>query len=151
MAWDSRAAMLELVELLETIPGLEPQSGVHLVKVGEPKTIGSRVSAFVKVGALPWNDRQTSDLVRRNGELLVWFGYRVQDAPETAELELADIVDAFEELFLTDRKSGKLGGTVESMEMDTSAASAADYSQIGGQEFRLYPLVVRFVQSHTIP
>lgn len=148
MTWDIRAAMIELVDLLETIPALTPSGTVHMVNVGEPLTIPSRVSAFVKLGAMPFGPRKTTDLVRREGELLVWFGYRVQGAPADAELTLADVVDTFLEFFLEDRKTLRLGGTVESMDVDTSAASAADYSQIGGQEFRLYPMTIRFVQSH---
>lgn len=145
MTWQIGATMDALVTFLQTIPG------VQSVRKGEPTSIPTTVSAFVKVGAMPFSDRQTSDLVRRDGELLIWLGYKVIGSASDVEDTLADVVDELQRRFLVERKTGKLGGTVDSMELDTAAASAADYAKIGGQEFRLYPVTIKFTQSHTIP
>lgn len=145
MTWQIGATMDALVTFLAAIPGIQS------VRKGEPTTIPTSVTAFVKVGAMPFQDRQTSDLVKRDGELLVWIGYKVLASTADVEDTLADVVDELQKRFLVERKTGKLGNTVESMELDTLAASAADYAKIGGQEFRLYPLTIKFTQSHTIP
>lgn len=145
MTWQTKATMNQLVTFLTAIPGIQG------VRKGEPTDIPTAVTAFIKVGTLPISDRQTSDLARRDGELLVWIGYRVSGAPATAEDTLADVIDELQRRFLLERKAGRLGGTVDSMTLNTDAASAAEYARIGGQEYRLYPLTITFTQQHTIP
>lgn len=145
MTWQTKATMNALVTFLSAIPGIQA------VQKGEPTDIPAAITGFVKVGAMPFSDRQTSGLVTRVGELLCWIGYRVSGSAATAEDTLADVVDELQRRFLDERKTGKLGNTVDSMELDTSAASAGDYAKIGGQEYRLFPFVIRFTQQHTIP
>lgn len=144
MTWQAKATLNALVTFVAAIPG------VQSVRKGEPTGLPTAVAAFISIGAHPYNDRTTTGLVRRDGEFWVTFGYRVANAPETIEETLADVLDEFEKRFLDERKTGRLGGTVESMEIDTSPAGAAEYRPLSGQEFRLYPVIIRVVQHHTV-
>lgn len=144
MTWQAKATMNELVTFLATIPG------VQAVRKGEPTSYTAQITASVSLGAAPPKDR-TTGLIRRELEFWVTFGYRTDANVALAEDTLADILDALEALFYGERKDATpLGGTVDSMELDTSPASAAEYRPVAGQEYRLYPVIIRVVQQHTV-
>lgn len=145
MTWQAGATLDALVTFVATIPGIQS------VRKGEPLTLPYAVSAFISVGAHPVADFATSGRLDRSGEFWITFGYRIGDASATAEDTLADVLDEFMRRFFDERKDATpLGGTVEDMELDMSPASAAEYRPMGGQEFRLYPVIVRVRQTHTV-
>lgn len=144
MTWQAKATLAQLVTFIDGL------TGVQSVTKGEPTSYTAAVSASISLGAAPMNDRQTTGNVRRDLEYWVTFGYRTSNNVALAEETLADILDELESKFLVERKTGRLGGTVDSMELDTSPASAAEYRPVAGQEYRLYPVIIRVVQQHTV-
>lgn len=122
-------------------------AGMQHVYEGVPESLGNQVVAYLTVGA------QTMAGIRAGGHqtweqrFRVTFGYRVAGAEPTAERKVAQFIDALRKSIMDDRK---MGGAVDSAEVDLSLADGPEYESAAAQEFRRYPVVVVTRQSETI-
>lgn len=119
-----------------------------VIAMGTPEGLGRQAAGYVTLGSAQPIDRAAGGLIERMVECHIVFGYRVKGAEETAELAVADAVDDFTLAFYASDR--KLGGVGESAEIDFGLVGSAEYEQIAGQEFRLYPIVVRVKQRQSM-
>ncbi len=141
MTFDSAAVLTQLKTVVSGLAGLQA------VYVGVPQSLGERVSAYITLGGQRPSDK-AGGLRQRPMNYRIVFAYRVGGDVESAELAVAALVDALEAALYADRS---LGGTVESLEADFSAADEPRYVAVAGMEFREYPVVVTVKQSRTYP
>ncbi len=145
MAFRTKAALDALITMVGSIPG------VQTVYRGAPESMTNTVSAYVALGGQPIRADRATQLLERQTQFLVVFGYRVKGAEATAENVLSDIVDAFVARFYTDRASGaglfaSAATDVETGELDLTLSSSPEYQVSAGQEYRRYPLLVSATQ-----
>lgn len=125
-------------------------SGMQEVHRGVPEGFGRTVNAYVAVGPQTPIDK-AGGLLQRETTFFVGLGYEVAQAEATAEDTLADMLDAFLTQFYADRKNSaglfaKATTHVESGELDLSLAGTPQYQVMAGQEFRVFPILVRVTQ-----
>lgn len=146
MAFNNGAVLNAIKALLLTLPQLQS------AQLGAPDAAGTKVSAYVTLGAQPVVNEASGGLLKRETRCFVGFAYRVAGADAadvaTAETTLAAAVDAFIRAFYADRS---LGGVVESAALDLSVADQPEYRITAGKEYRIYPLFVTTTQRETIP
>lgn len=144
MSLNLTGAFTALVALVDSC------ASVQNVIQGEPLSLPASVSAYVNIGTPRPVDQRTSGLIMIETEYLVTFGFRVAGTDESGpELKLCAAIQEFILAFYADRKAGSLGGTVESMELDFSPAGLPEFRPVAGQEFRLFPVIVRVKQQQT--
>lgn len=129
-----------LTKLKTIVSGL---TGVQAVYVGVPLSLSHKVCAYITLGGQRPFDK-AGGLRQREQRYRITFAYRVAGAEATAEGTIADLLDALEAALYVDRT---LGGTVQSLEADFSAADDPQYADFAAQEFRRYPVVVTVKQS----
>lgn len=132
MAWNTKATLTRLEEILQALPGLQ------YVQKGAPESIGTNVMGYVAVGSGQVVDKATQ-LLQREQRFFVGFAYRVKGAEADAEDAIADLLDAFVSVIYADRT---LGGTVHSSTLDLLLSTEPRYEVRAGQEFRVFPIVV---------
>jgi hypothetical protein len=119
---------------------LDAVTGTQETFKGIPESVDVQVSVSISVG-----DREPMDRMAGYHEttinFFVEFAYRVQGGEGTAEDTLADWLDALEETWLASDRT--FGGICRTAELDFSAAREPTYRPIVGDEFRVYPVVVR--------
>ena len=120
-------------------------SGVQRVYEGVPEDLSHQVSAYVALGGQTLTDRPTGTL-HREANYLVVFGHAVAGAEQSAERQIADLIDAFIAKWLTDRK---INNTCETSKLDLTLADTPTYQVFADQEFRVYPIVVQATQRAT--
>lgn len=121
-------------------------TGFTLV-MGTPESLSTRAGGYVALGAAQPRDVAAGGLIERPVDCHVVLGYRVAGAEAAAELSIAAAVDALTLAFYaTDRGLG----VGESAELDFGLVGSAEYDRIAGQEYRLYPIVVRVIQRHSM-
>jgi len=135
-------AVTVLTKLKNLVGGL---SGIQAVYIGVPQAIGERVCAFITLGSQRTFDR-VAGLRQRELQYRIVFAYRVGGDASSAEGAIAGLLDALETSLYADRT---LGGIVESLGADFSAAGDPRYVATAGLEFREYPVVVTVKQSRT--
>jgi hypothetical protein len=141
MAFHTKAALDALIVMLEAIPG------VQRVYRGVPESLANTVSVYVALAGQPLIPDKATQLLHRDAQFLVVFGYRVQGAEATAENVIADAIDAFVSQFYADRSSGAglfAAATTDviSGDLDLTLAASPEYQISAGQEYRRYPLLV---------
>jgi hypothetical protein len=141
MAFDSAQVLQAIKALAESIPA------VGSVSIGQPENLPRRVTAWVELGPQPVVDRTTGGLMQRDGEYLLVIAYRVKGAEANAELDLAATLDELTRAFYADRT---LGGVGTNGSLDFGLAGTGDYQPIVGQEWRIYPVLVRISQRDTL-
>lgn len=141
MTFNAQAA-LQAVKTLA-----EGATGFTLV-VGTPENLGRRAAGYVTLGSAQTRDVLAGGTIERMTDCHLVLGYRVKGAEETAELDVAAAVDAFTLAFYASDR--RLGGVGESSELDFGLVGSAEYQDIAGQEFRLYPIVVRVKQRQSM-
>ncbi len=134
MAWNTATQLAALKTLVEGLPG------IGTVYIGVPESLSTRVCAYITMGGQETDDKRGGGLVECRPRYRVTFGYRVAGAEATAEIALADIVDAFKTAFYADRKDPTT--VLRGQGLDLSAGEAPQYQTIAGMEFREYPVVV---------
>jgi hypothetical protein len=139
MAYNATA----VANALQTI--LAGLSGMGAVQIGAPTSIGPQVSAYVTMGSQT-TVRKSSGITQREGRFFCMLAYRVDGAETTAETTLMGLVDAFMEALHTDLT---LGGVVEDLTADSTAADEPDYQLRAGREYREYPVMVIVTQRST--
>ena len=139
MAFNTKAVLTKLQTIVNGL------SGVQATYIGVPQSIGERVCAYITLGGQRTVDK-AAGLRQREMQYRIVLVYRVGGDVESAEETIADLLDALEAALYADRT---LGGTVESLEADFSAASDPRYVATAGLEFREYPIVVIVKQSRT--
>ena len=135
-------------EALEAVRALAAGSTGFAIATGTPEGLSRAAAGYVTLGPAQPIDRAAGGLIERTVDCHIVFGYRVKGAEDTAELSIADAVDAFTLAFYASDR--KLDGTGESAELDFGLVGSAEYEQIAGQEFRLYPIVVRVKQRQSM-
>lgn len=141
MALNSTAILQALKALVE---GLGSEWSVS---IGQPENLPRQRTAWVELAAQPVMDRAVGGLMQRDGEYLIVIAYRVRGGESTAELALAGIVDELTRAFYADRT---LGGVGTNGSLDFGLAGTGDYQPIVGQEWRVYPVLVRISQRETL-
>lgn len=139
MAFDTKAPLAALVALVNSLASMQ------LAGKGVPESPSRQVTASVTVGGQRPFDK-AAGLRAREQHYLIIFRYRLDGDEGAAEDAIADLIDQLEAALYADRK---LGGTVESLEADFSAADDPRYVPVAGQEFREYPIVVTVRQQRT--
>lgn len=135
---------LNAVQALQNVEALaEGATGFTLV-IGTPESLGRQAAGYVTLGSAQTRDVLAGGTVERMVDVHVVFGYRVRGAESSAETDIAAAVDAFTAAFYASDR--KLDGAGESAELDFGLVGSAEYQQIAGQEYRLYPIVVRVKQ-----
>lgn len=142
MSFNNLAVANQLVTVLSGL------SGMGVVQIGAPESVGPRVSSYVTMGG-QHPGRKATGVVQRETRFLCMFAYRVDGAEATAETTLMNLVDAFFTALFADLT---LGGTVMSLEADSQAADEPEYQLRAGKEYREYPVVVTVTQrgSYTV-
>lgn len=148
--FDVVAAMEALAQLARTIPDIEA------VQVGAPKSLTGRVETWITVSEPDEVKDVLTGVVELGLNLVVWFGYDVQDAEETAETQLAEWLTELTKRLVQNRRQAVtgnsvtvaplLGGTVYSMSLPRAAAGVSEYALMAGLETRLYPIGVTIRQ-----
>ena len=141
MAFNTKGVLTQLETI---VSGL---AGVQATYIGVPQSLGNAVCAYITLGGQRPFDK-AGGLRQREMQYRVVFAYRVAGDVATAEETIADLLDALETALYADRT---LGGTVESLEADFSAASEPRYVATAGMEFREYPVAVIVKQSRNYP
>jgi len=141
MSFDTKGPLQALKTLVEGLAGIQAASE------GVPQSLSYRVSAYITIGGQQPKDT-AGGLRSRWANYRITFAYRVGGAEDTAEEAIADLLDALETALYQDRT---LGGTVESLEADWSAADDPRYAPVAGSEFREYPVMVSVKQSRNYP
>lgn len=139
MAYNSGAVAAQLVTILTGL------SGMGAAQVGAPESVGPRVSAYVTAGGFG-SLRHSGGVMQRDQRFMVMFVYRLDKAEATAETTLMGLVDAFLAAVQADLS---LGGTVNTAQLDGSAADEPSYQLRAGQEYREYPVIVTVTQRGT--
>lgn len=134
--FDTKAPLGALVTL---VGGL---AGVQRVVRGVPESLSHAVCAYVTLGGQRPYDK-ASRLRARDMTYRITLAYRVRGDEGSAEDAIADLLDALEDALYADRT---LGGTVESLEANFSAADDPRYVPVAGQEYREYPVLVTVKQ-----
>lgn len=117
---------------------LQGLSGIQTVYKGAPANIGNKVAAYVTLaGQKPI--RKADSVIMRTAEYFVGFTYRVDGAPDTAEAEIAALLDEFEAVLFNDLT---LGGHSQQTDLDFSLSRDPRYHLFGGTEFRVYPVII---------
>lgn len=141
MTFDASAALQAVKELGEGATGFT-------LAVGTPESLGRQAAGYVTLGSAQPRDVAAGGLIERATDCHLVLGYRVKGADQAAELAVAAAVDAFTLAFYgSDRK---LDGAGESAELDFGLVGSAEYQRIAGQEYRLYPIVVRVKQRQSM-
>lgn len=141
MGFDAPAALNAVKAFSEGATGFT-------ISMGTPENLARRAAGYVTLGPAQPGDVAAGGLIERRVECHLVLGYRVKGAEATAELDIAAAVDAFTVAFYASDRS--LGGAGESAELDFGLVGSAEYEQIAGQEFRLYPIVVRVKQRQSM-
>lgn len=141
-AWDTEAPLLQLQTIGNAIPDLTA------VFLGVPKTLPATVCAFISLGGQKTYEKAVNGLLQRDLNYRFTVGYRTDGAPADAEATVARVVDVLVSALYADRT---VGNTLERMSVDATAADQPRYTQIGGQEFRQFPVLVMGVQRKTFP
>ena len=139
MAFDNGAVAAQLKTVLEGL------SGMGVVQIGAPASIGPQVGAYVTMGSQEWT-RKTTGTTRRQTRFFCLFAYRLDGAETTAETTLMSLVDAFLAALAADLT---LSGNVVGLEADSTAADEPEYQLRGGKEYREYPVIVTTTQQGT--
>lgn len=124
---------------------LTATAGVQAVYTGVPESMSHRLSAFVAMAGQRIRDKATG-LLEREARYTVGLGYRVKGAEAAAELALAAAADAFTLAFYADRD---LGGSVLSASLGETGSDAPLYYDIGGEEYRVFPMLIITTQHQT--
>lgn len=135
-------------EALEAVRSLAAGSTSFTISTGTPENLGRAAAGYVTLGPAQPVDRAAGGLIERTVDCHIVFGYRVKGAEETAELAVADAVDEFTLAFYASDRT--LSGVGTSAELDFGLVGSAEYEQIAGQEFRLYPIVVKVKQRQSM-
>jgi hypothetical protein len=139
--FDASAALTAVKDLAEGSTGFT-------IVMGTPENLARRAAGYVSLGSAQTVDRAAGGLIERTVECHLVLGYRVKGAEGTAELDVAAAVDAFTVAFYASDR--RLDGAGTSAELDFGLIGGAEYEKIAGQEYRLYPIVVRVKQRQTM-
>ena len=144
MAIDPSPAILRVEAILLGLSG----SPTLTAYVGPPAALGGSVNAYIAGDVWTINDK-TPGLVEHTVDISVTFAYRTGAGVRAAELAIMTRAGLFYTAMLNERRSndpGSLRALGWSFPVNyPSFARAADpqYTAIAGQEFRLYPGIVR--------
>lgn len=141
MTFDARGA-------LQAVKTFAEGATSFTISMGTPENLARRAAGYVTLGPAQPVDRAAGGLIERMVDCHLVLGYLVKGAEETAELDIADAVDAFTVAFYASDRT--FSGAGESAELDFGLVGSAEYEQIAGQEFRLYPIVVRVKQRQSM-
>lgn len=136
MSFDTGGVLSFLAAQIATV------TGIQSVSMGAPASIGNQVIAYVALGAQSVVEKATG-LLQREADYYVGLAYAVQDAPASAETTIAAVVDALIALVYADKT---LGGRVTNATLDLTLVRAPLYQDVLGQEYRVYPVIVRTTQ-----
>lgn len=142
MAWDAEAGLDALVALLQSIPGMQS------VRVGAPETLPTTVTCYVTLGGVRPFDKALQLLQRDTNYLITW-GYRVAGAEANAERKLCEFVDQACEKLYTARKDD--ASPLKGVTVNATLADEPQYQAIAGQEVRRYPIIVTIHPQRTPP
>lgn len=119
--------------------------------IGVPESFAAGVSAYVADGPRQIRDRGTNDYMEQTQTIFCCIGYRVNGAEANIELALAAKGDEIVRRWVLDRRGG-LGffAVSQSAELDFSIQNDPRYQILAGQEFRIYPFLIRFSQREVI-
>lgn len=134
------------LERLATILGQVP--GIRHVYTGVPKTVAEDVAAYVTVGPQTLIDKASGGVLQRTASYYVTFVYAVEGDSLGAELALAGAVDPFVLLVYGERSQP--ASPLQSVTLDLTLSTSAEYVSIVGQEYRRYPVLVTVLQQQTI-
>lgn len=150
MALDFTTPLTNIRALMNTIAGLEivVAESFNPVSKGIPRSLTGRTSGYLALAGLATQDMRAG-LVQATIRYLVAFGYRVEDAEDTAEDAVCTYAAAFvSKMLLPVNRS--LSSSVESLSLDFSAASLPEFAIHTGQEFRIFPIVVVCTQRYPV-
>jgi len=139
MAYNSTAVANALKALLENL------TGMGVVQIGAPSSVGPQVSAYVTMGGQR-SVRKATGITQRESRFMCMLAYRVDGKETTAETTLMTLVDAAMAALDTDLT---LGGVVKSLTYDATGADEPDYQLRAGKEYREYPIIVTATQRGT--
>jgi hypothetical protein len=140
--FDTAGPLERIAELLREL------SGVRHVYVGVPKAVDEDVAAYVTVGPQAVIDKASGGLLQRVASYYVTFVYAVEGDSQQAEQALASAVDPFLALLYGERSDPD--SPLESVTVDLTLSTSAEYVAIVGQEYRRYPVLVNVLQQQTI-
>ena len=145
-----RDALTAMRDLMDTIADLQR------VRIGAPEALTNQVEGWVTLGDLaePATTFTAGGPIEIPIYLLCWFGYDVEGAEETAELELADFVASMVTKMAQNQRgtvSGvtvNLNGAVKRMELPGPASTPSEYVRYAGRETRIqvFAILARIVQ-----
>ena len=139
MSYDTAGVANQLVTVLTGL------SGMGAVQIGQPESVGVRVSAHVTMGSHS-PARKTNGIMQRETSFFVMLEYRLDGAEATAETTLMGLVDAFFQAIQDDLT---LGGTVFGTEISSPSANEPEYLLRAGKEYREYPILITVTQRAT--
>ncbi len=139
MAFNSGAVAAQLKTVLEGL------SGMAVVQIGAPESVGPRISAYVTMGGQNVS-RKTTGTTQRQTRFFCMMLYRVDGAETTAETTLMSLADAFMAALYADLT---LSGTCTDLEASSNLADEPEYTVRAGKEYREYPIVVIVTQQGT--
>jgi hypothetical protein len=139
-----RDALIGLHALMDTITDLQR------VRIGAPEALTNQVEGWVTLGELEQtvSQRTAGGPIEMMLNLICWFGYDVEGAEETAELELADFYGELT-MKLAQNQRGTVGGvtfnlngSVKDMSLPRPASAPSEYVRYAGRETRIQTLAV---------
>lgn len=142
MTFDTLGAADALAALVDAI------DGVRHVGFGAPKSNTYDVQAWLVATAGQYPRQASGGAITREQQLTVVFGYRTGGDADAAERVLMRVNDDFPRVIYGHRGLGGLAGRLD---LDGNLAGTAAYAEYAAVEYRVFPQIVAFTQTETIP